>query len=162
MLFPVVQVNDTLKESFKEFQQNLLNNFKVNVRRTRAVQLRQLLSNPEAIDLQTFQDEVWNIENKTHLQSSNIDLRIFEAPTMFAPNVEQLLNQEKVTLPELEIALVSGDLELHGNYVWLQGAHLYAPGIKDEQQKLINIHTALQILNNPSLTPIEKAQKIDV
>src|SRR5437588_12149819 len=162
MLFPVVQVNDTLKESFKEFQQNLLNNFKVNVRRTRAVQLRQLLSNPEAIDLQTFQDEVWNIENKTHLQSSNIDLRIFEAPTMFAPNVEQLLNQEKVTLPELEIALVSGDLELHGNYVWLQGAHLYAHGIKDEQQKLINIHTALQILNNPFLNPIEKAQKIDV
>ena len=82
MLFPVVQVNDTLKESFKEFQQNPLNNFKVNVRRTRAAQLRQLLSSPEAIDLQTFQDEVWNIENKTHLQSRDIDLRIFEAPTM--------------------------------------------------------------------------------
>ncbi len=61
----VGNIKETMKEAFAAFQQDPLNRFKINVRRTRAAQLRQLLSHPDAIDLQTFLYEVWNIESKT-------------------------------------------------------------------------------------------------
>ena len=77
MLFPVVQTDDTLKEAFANFQQDPLNNFKVHVRRVRAAQLRSLLSNPASIDLNTFQNEVWNIESRTRLRENNTDFHIF-------------------------------------------------------------------------------------
>ncbi|MGH2497979.1 MAG: hypothetical protein ACRDIV_25030 [Ktedonobacteraceae bacterium] len=77
------KINEALKESFTEFQQDALNRFKVNVRRTRAAQLRQLLSKPEMMDLKKFQFEVWNIETKTYLRSHNIELRIFDKPFAF-------------------------------------------------------------------------------
>ncbi len=80
MMFPSANIEETTRESFAAFQQNPLNRFKVNVRRTRGAQCRQLLSNPDTIDLQTFLHEVWNIESKTHLHSHNIDLQIFENP----------------------------------------------------------------------------------
>jgi len=161
IMLPIANIDETIKESFAAFQQNPLDRFKVNVRRTRADQLRKLLSNSALIDMQTFQYEVWNIENKTYLRSRNINLRIFEGPAVFASTIEQLLGQNMVTLPELETALASGDLELHGNYIWVQGTNLYAPRIRDEQQKLMNIRTALEILNNTSLTPTQKALRID-
>lgn len=160
MLFPAIQANDTLRESFIAFRQDPSDTFRVNVRRTRAAQIRRLLSNPESVNLDTFQQEVWNIETRTHLRSRNIDLRIAENPTLMAPSVEQLLSEEKITIQELEAALLSGDLELHGNYIWRQAAHLYAPRL-DIQLKLAHIQRALQILNNSNLTPLEKARHID-
>lgn len=161
MIFPAVNIDETIKESFATFQQNPLNRFKVNVRRTRAAQLRQLLSNPDAIDLQTFLYEVWNIESKTHLHSRNIDLRICEKPTIFSQSIEQLLDENVIMLEELETALASDDLELHGNYIWGQGSHAYdIRTSKSEEEKLEQIHKALGILNNPALSPVDKAHRI--
>jgi hypothetical protein len=160
MMFPVANINETLKESFAAFREDPLEEFKVNVRRTRASQLHQLLSNPETIDLATFQNEIWNIEIRTRLRRRNIDFFIFEKKNLL-PTIEQLLVQGIITLPDLAQALVSGDLELHGNYVWIQGSYIYGPRIKDEQQKLQHIHDALHILNNATLTPLEKARAID-
>src|SRR5712692_10202446 len=116
-------VDETMRESFAAFQQDPINRFKVNVRRTHSAQLRHLLSKPDATDLQTFLYEVWNIESKTYLRSRNLELRIFEKPSASVLSVERLLGQsfidrDAVTLSELEAALASGDLELHGNYIW--------------------------------------------
>src|ERR1700694_5762282 len=103
-------IDETLRESFAAFQNNPLNSFKISVRRTRGAQLRHFLSDPDAIDLQKFLHEVWNIESKTYLHSHNIDLRIFDKPTMFTRSVEQLLDENVITLEELESALAKGDL----------------------------------------------------
>lgn len=160
MLFSAVQVDDALKEAFDQFRQDPLNTFRVNVRRTRATQLRQLLTNSAAIDVATFQREVWNIETDTYLRSRDIHLSIFGQGSLIHSGVEQLLQQGQVTLPELEVALTSGDLELHGNYVWRQGASIYASKVKDAQEKLRFIQQALQILNNPTLSLLSKAHAL--
>ena len=39
MMFPSANIEETTRELFAAFQQNPLNRFKVNVRRTRAAQL---------------------------------------------------------------------------------------------------------------------------
>src|SRR6266699_6581011 len=90
----VGNIEETMKEAFAAFQQDPLNRFKMNVRRTRAAQLRQLLSHPDAIDLQTFLYEVWNIESKTYLHNHDIDLRIYE-------KLERLLDENVITLEGL-------------------------------------------------------------
>lgn len=162
-MFPAANIDETLKASFTVFQQDPLNRFKINVRRTRAAQLRQMLANPEAIDLPVFLYEVWNIESKTHLHSHshNFELSIFEKPTIFAQSVEQLLAENRITLEELEDALTSGDLELYGNYIWRQGSSGYDIRMsKADQQKLEQIRKALGILNNPDFPPAAKAHQI--
>ncbi len=155
-MFPAVNINETIKESFAAFQQNPLNRFIVRVRRTRAAQLRQLLSNPDAIDLQMFLYEVWNSESKTHLDSHDIDLRIYEKQSL-----ERLPDENVITLEGLEAALASGDLELHGNYIWGQATRVYdIHTSKSDEQKLEQIHKALGILNNPALSPADKEHQI--
>jgi hypothetical protein len=154
-------IDETLRESFTTFQKKPLNSFKVNIRRTRAAQLRQMLSNPDAIDLQTFLYEIWNIESKTYLHGHDIDLRIFEKPTMFSPSLEQLLDENVTTLEGLEAALATGDLELHGNYIWGQATRAYdIRTSKSTDQKLEQIHKAFRILNNSVLSPVDKAHQI--
>ena len=160
MLLSDLEISDTFKKAFERFQQDPLNIFKVNVRRTRADQLRGMLADPEAIDLKTFLYEVWGIENKTYLRGRNIDLMIFERKRDIF-SVERLLDAGIIKLPELENALASGDLELHGNYIWMQGGHIYAPHLKNEDQKIENIRKVLRILNNPALTPLTKAEQIE-
>jgi len=162
----VGNIEETMKEAFAAFQQDPLNRFKINVRRTRAAQLRQLLSHPDAIDLQTFLYEVWNIESKTYLHNRNLELRIFERPSASVFSVERLLGQPlidgDVTLSELETALASGDLQLHGNYIWGQATRAYDIRFsKSDEQKVQQIRTALRILNDPALSPIEKSRQID-
>lgn len=153
-------IDETLRAAFAEFQEDSIEGFKVNVRRTRAAQLHRLLSDPEKITLPTFQNEVWNIENRTRLRSRNIDFCIFEKKHLL-PSLEQILRQVNITLQDMAEALTTGDLELHGNYTWIQGSHIYGPRIKDEQQKRQHIQEALYILNNTNLAPLQKAQAID-
>ena len=160
MLFPTMQVDDALKGSFEQFRQDPLNPFRVQVRRTRAAQLRQLLSDSAAIDLPTFQSEVWNIETDTYLRSRNIHFSIFGQSNLMQSSIEQLLQQGQVTLPELDTGLTSGDLELHGNYIWRQGSTIYASKLKNEREKLRYIHEALQILNDPNLNLLPKAKAL--
>lgn len=127
------------------------------MRRTRAAQLRQLLAEPNIIDLKLFQQEVWKFESNTYLRSHDLHFSLFGLGNQLWPCLEQLLEPKKVTLSELESALTSNDLEFHGNYIWIQGASLYAPNKKDEQDKLNNIRSALQILNDKGLSPLQKA-----
>jgi hypothetical protein len=106
-----------------------------------------LLSNPDAIDLETFNREVWVFESATYLRGKPINLYDEEAF-----DLEQITDVEK--------AIESGELELHGNYTWGTASRVYAPKLKDDAQKLEYLRQALHILNNANLPPMHKAQQI--
>jgi hypothetical protein len=139
----------TLKAAFVQFQQDRADRFFVQLRRKRAEQLRQLLSQPDNITPDMFNREVWVLESETLLRGNHIRL--------MGTN-ELTISEEMVA--ELEQALESGELELHGNYVWGSGSRVYGPRFPAAGEKTERIRQALQILNDPELTPLEKARQI--
>jgi hypothetical protein len=141
--------NAGLHHAFEKWRANAGNEFMVRVRRYRAGQLRQMLADPERVDLERFNREVWQIESATivHPEGDRIRLALGAPP-------------EGVTLARLNSALANGNLELHGNYVWRPASGIFNPQHKDNQEKLDNLLYALLILNDPELEPIEKARQI--
>ncbi len=139
-----------LKTTFEEFRQNPEYRLRVDIRRARAAQLRDLLAPSNALDVDTFNREVWAIESRTML--SGRALRITAAGT---------LAQTKAELRELTDALRSGALELQGNYTWGSGSHVYAPRLQDDDLKLQYIQQAQQLLGDPALSPQQKYEKLD-
>ncbi|MBI1927629.1 hypothetical protein HYR99_25730 [Candidatus Poribacteria bacterium] len=137
-----------LTTAFQKFQENPLESFRARLRLKRARQLRLLFSIPERVDLNTFNREVWRFETCTVLRGKNISGTIFGTS----------LQREQII--EFEKALNSGDLELHGNYVWGSGTQIYYPRLKDDAQKIEYIRQALNILNDETLKPLEKAKQI--
>jgi hypothetical protein len=71
---------------------------------------------------------------------------------------EKSFDVEQIT--DIEQAIESGELELHGNYSWGSASRVYAPKLKDDAQKLEYLRQALRILNNENLPPMHKAQQI--
>lgn len=135
-----------LKEAFAQYRQDATNRFQVDLRRKRAEQLRDLLADPDAMDLKTFNREVWIFESQTLLDSKDITRKMLR----------------EASVAELHDALQSGALELHGNYIWGSGARVYGSGLRmSDQQKVEYLHQALHMLNDRGLTPTEKAQHID-
>jgi hypothetical protein len=73
-------LTENLRAVFATFRQDPSKRFTVRLRQERAKQLRSLPSNPAAIDLATFNSEVWRLETRTHLRGKEIGKSIFEAP----------------------------------------------------------------------------------
>jgi hypothetical protein len=147
-LVPVT--DERLKALFTAFEHDPLRCFQVKLRRVRAGQIRRLLANPAAVTLDLFNKEVWDFESRTILNGIGIKGMIFGKG----------LTPEK--LAELDGALESGQLELHGNYVWGSATHIYGPMLQvDEQTKTGHIRRALQVLNSSALPPLEKAAQIE-
>lgn len=74
---------------------------------------------------------------------------------------QRSLVSQPVTWEDLESALVSGDIELHGNYIWHQGSRQYdITKAKSDEQKLGQIQQVISILHDPQLSPVEKALSI--
>ena len=138
-----------IKESFKRFNKDLSQNLRVRIRRYRSEQIRELLARSENIDLETFNREVWRFESSTKLSGQEIKGQIFQLEPM---------NSELIS--KLEIGLQAGEVELHGNYIWGSGTNVYAPMLKDDQEKVNNIQLALSILNDCDLSPEGKAKQI--
>ncbi|MCH8295733.1 hypothetical protein IH992_32035 [Candidatus Poribacteria bacterium] len=137
-----------LTTEFQRFREDALERFRVKLRLFRASQIQQLLSTP--IDLETFNREVWWSESYTPFRGKDISRKIF--------NLQQPL--DATCLSQLEQALDSGELELHGNYTWGSATRTYYPRIKDKSRKVKNIHQAIAILNDSTLSPDEKAERI--
>ena len=134
------------QEAFAHYHQDASSRFQLYLRRKRAEQLRELLADPDAIDLKTFNREVWAFETQTFLAGRDITRKMRSA----AP------------VAELYDALQTGALQLHGNYIWGSGAHVYGSRLStSDEQKAEYIHQALRVLNDRELTPIEKAHRID-
>ncbi len=141
------KTEEILVQAFSQFRQNLQALFVVKLRRKRAEQLRRLLSNPDMVDLETFNQEVWLIQSKRN-SSKTIDLYN-----------KKLAGLEQIG--EIEKAIDTGELELHGNCIWGSASRIFAPRLKDDSQKIKNIRQALHILNDSNLTPTRKAQQIN-
>lgn len=160
MVNTIPKSEEELKRAFEQFIQNPMQCFIVNVRRKRASELRELLSGSHILDTATFEREVWHIESQTYLREREFELQLFDK-RYGQSRLEQILRNTNITLEELEHALDTNTLELHGNYIWGQGTSRYAPKQQDEEDKVAQIRIVIDILNNAALTPIEKVHRID-
>ena len=140
--------SESLKDRFTRFRADKYNQLIVRIRHTRAPQLRQLLSKVNEISLDAFNHEVWVYEKYTRLHG--------EKRTIFTN-----LEQDAKEIEEITEALNVGTLELHGNYIWGSGSRVYGPGLKTtDEKKLEHVRAALTILNDESLEPLDKAEKM--
>ncbi|AUI68547.1 winged helix-turn-helix domain-containing protein [Beggiatoa leptomitoformis] len=139
----------SLETTFQHFQIDPLEKFRVKVRQHQAQRLRQLLANPETVSVQCFEQEVWMFESAATLNGNDVTGRIFFNPT-------PLTNAE---IQQFEQALETGELILEGQHIWGASANnpIFAPHLKHEAQKYHCIQKALILLNNTTLTPLEKA-----
>ncbi len=65
-------------------------------------------------------------------------------------------------LPELTTALDQGKFEIHGNSIWGSSSRIYGSQLKESnEEKVHSIRQAVAILNDATLSPMEKAQRID-
>src|SRR5215210_2121348 len=141
------KMENKLKAAFERFRENPRYRFFVKVRQRRAETIRKLLSNPENVSLQTFNEEVWRLESNTRLDGRTLRITSFD------------LDADEVL--EVELALDDGQLELHGNLVWHAPAGIYDPKLKDDSKKQDNVHRALRILNDPDFALEDKAYELD-
>lgn len=139
----------TLRAAFASFRQDLFDRMRVKARRLRAGQLREILSRPDEVDSDTFNREFWRGESKTLLRGEDVT-------GIFLDD----LNPPPEMVTELSAALDAGEVELHGNYVWRPGSHVYSPKEQEGVSREDNIRRALLHLNDAALTPLEKARAI--
>ncbi|EIJ43537.1 GTPase subunit of restriction endonuclease [Beggiatoa alba B18LD] len=142
----------SLETIFQQFKADPLERFRVKVRQHQAQRLRDLLANPASISVQMFEQEVWQFESTATLFGEDVKGRIF-------------FNETPLTINEIqsfEQGLETGELVLHGQHIWGASSSnpVFAPQLKDEAQKQQNIQHALTLLNNTTLSPLEKAHAI--
>ena len=115
------RVNGDLSELAEQAFQQMLGDpyhaFAIRLRQERARQLCKMLSNPEAVDLKAFNRNVWVLEHETLLDGEEITGEIFASSAPPGPDRSA----------ELEAALESGRLELHGNYCWGTASRVFGP-----------------------------------
>ena len=133
---------------FQECVESDVGRFFVAVRRRRAPELRNFLTDPQTIELNAFNREVWTLESQTVLQPAGTVTKIMAKET--AGQIPT----------EWWEALEADHLELHGNYIWRPASGIFAPHSKDVQEKLESLQFAVRILNDSGLSPIDKARQL--
>lgn len=140
----------TLAAAFKTFREDPVERLRVQIRHKRAEQLRSWLSAADNLTLDQFNREVWVFESLARLGEEVITGQLFP---------DQQLEPE--FCKQVRTALEQGALELHGNFQWGAGSHVYGPQLKaSNEEKLQYIKSALEILNDSTLSPIEKTKQI--
>lgn len=139
-----------LRKQFELFHNSEVERFRVNLRRTRAGQVRQLLADPETVDLALFNREVWLGVREVRLDGQKLSEDLFDE------------NLTPVHAIELDKALAEGRLVVQGNSVWGSGARLYGIALRiDDDAKLKLVRQAVAVLNDRSLPPLRKAQQVE-
>lgn len=142
--------SQTLSSAFAKFHNDPVEQLRVHIRRKRAKQLRKLLANVDAIDLDTFNRDVWAFESSTRLDGEDLKNKLF-SPQFFDEEFRERIRH----------ALDNGILELHGNYIWGSGAAIFGPALKiTNEERLQNVREALHIVNDATLPPVEKVKQI--
>ena len=141
----------SLVEAFSLFHATPVEQLRVRLRRERAAQLREVLGDWDSVTLDGFNREVWVLESKTLLGGEDIRGKLFDTG---------LLDNEFAD--QVAAALDAGTLELHGNYVWRPGSTIYGSPLTNatDEEKLNHVQHALRLLNDPTLSPSEKAIQI--
>ena len=140
----------TLSTAFASFHGDPVEQLRVAIRRTRAEQIRSFLSNPDTVDLDSFNRNVWVFESATRLNGKDIKGQIF-SDELHRPKFRD----------QVHSGLESGTLELHGNYVWGSATYVFGPQLKlTSREKLEHVRTALRVLGDEALPPLEKAKQV--
>ncbi|MBL7218968.1 MAG: AAA family ATPase [Phycisphaerae bacterium] len=140
---------EKLKEAFDAFRKDPIQSFRVKLRRVRAEQIRNLLSDPDAMDLAVFNRDIWPAESETLHRTESVTGLSFK--DTLAPD----------RAAQLEQWLDAGELEFHGNYVWGSGASVFGAKSKDTEEEKTNlIRQAVRVLNDSTLTPSQKVEGI--
>lgn len=135
---------EVLTPVFEKFRRDPESRLTVRMRQERAKQLRELLADPEAVDLATFNREVWVHNSGTYLRKNENKKKINE-----------------VDLEELAAGFDAGNVKFHGNNIWGAGASVYGSSLKiSGKKKISNVRRALHILNDSSVSAMEKARRI--
>jgi MoxR-like ATPase len=145
-----------LKKAFAEFMNEPLFQLQVKFRRYRSAELRQMLAEPEVIDLKEFNREVWRLETYTTRRGEDITGKIYEASL----TGRQTVNSNEVA--EIDASLEAGEISFHGNSIWGTASQIFGTALNlSEEEKLASVRQALHILNETDITPFEKAERID-
>lgn len=144
-------VDGPLLAAFNRFKSDPSAQFVVRLRRHRAEQIRDLLGDPDAIDLELFNRDVWVYASSAKCQAEDVKPVLSAATVTIPPDV----------LDRLNTGLQSGQLELHGNFIWGTGSRVFGPMMPgDEGDRLGYVRQALEVLNDDNLEPLEKAQAV--
>ncbi len=140
--------NKALKDAFSEYRSDPSRRFHVKIRRERARQLRELLSEPDTVDLTTFNNDVWIWSSGVYLNGKKIKPAAFD-------------NADQEQVAQYESALDSGELELHGNLIWSPPTRIYGAMLGvDDEQKTETVRAALRFLNDAELSPAQKTRRV--
>jgi hypothetical protein len=140
---------DQARRMFQAFMGDPGVRFQVWLRRKRAEQIRQLLTNPNAVSLDLFNREVWSL-GRAQLDGRDVRGTIIDDEP---PSAERAA--------ELRELVESGRITLRGNLVWRPTTGIFFPKLRDPEQKLQNIREAIRILNDRSRSPAEQARDIE-
>jgi hypothetical protein len=144
-----VSGRDDLLAAFQRYRQDPVQRLRVRVRRARSDELRRRLADDERIGLETFNRDVWQFESSTLCDGEEIKGVLFQDPL-------ELTRQQQI-----DDALGTGRLELHGNYVWGSGSRVYGPSLRaSREEKEHHIREAIGLLRDESLSPADKAEKV--
>lgn len=141
----------SLKTVYRRFKADRQAQFAVRLRHHRAAQLRKLLADPQAIDLETFNREVWVVWHSAFLDGKDVSSQLAHDASLSSEQLETL-----------EQGLESGTLEVHGNCMWGSGTRIYGPMLTGgDEVRLKNVQRALTILNDDQMSPLAKAKDIE-
>jgi 5-methylcytosine-specific restriction protein B len=137
-----------VQEVYRACVESTLGRFFIALRKRRAPELRSILAEPQAIQLETFNKEVWAIESRTVLHPSG-------------ENIKVTAQESADDIPsEWWEALQANQLELHGNYLWRPASSIFAPQSKNDREKLDALQSVTLILNDADMSPIAKAHQL--
>jgi MoxR-like ATPase len=142
-------LSNVLKEAFHTFQADPGHQMQVAVRRERARQIVDLLAEAESLTTEIFDREVWRFESETLLNGRPIKGELFGNPTGMSTEF----------VDEVQEALATGSLELHGNYAWGSGSQVYGARLKlSAEERTENVRQMAEIVTDDDLTPMDKVE----
>ena len=137
-------------DAFAKFRSQPYYRFMTKLRQRRAEQIRALFTDPQALSLDRFNHEIWQLGGRVLLRGQPIADKIFDG--MPSPK----------RLAELSDALDAGELEVEGNSMWRPASSVYGSTLKEnDAAKVARIRHAFVILTNRGLAPFEQVKKVD-
>ena len=137
------------EDRFRRYQADPDERLRVKLRRVRAAQIQRFFAQPEQIDFDTFNRDIWVFESRSLLGGEPIKELYWNIPMLSSDQKKRI--EEALDADDVEA------LELHGNYVWGTGTSVYGPMLKDLTQRTQNIQNAAEFLNDNTLAPEDKA-----
>ena len=144
----MLRVDAWLKDMCAECQRDPVMEFEHQLRLIHARQIRDLLADPQRVDVPTFEREVWRFGAAIKFQGHTF--RFYEDYRAVSQSV----------LDALLHAIETGEVALHGNYMFDQPINTLDPRSSDMEVKTALMREALRVLNDPALAPLEKVHRI--